>query len=308
MGRGLKPVKHRRDDALTRVAWDRVEHLLAGHYRAHGYEVDHVGTGASRGRYDGGIDLKLRKGSDYILVQCKHWNAYQVTHNAVHELLGIMVNQVATGAILVTSGEFTRAAIEAATRQGHVQLVDGDALREMIGPLPEPGADSASPACSGAVGAGGGFAANAAERLVMPAGERSRQGARPRGQIDAATKGLLLILLKFAFAGALLLLFVSVIQGVIKGIGNPTRAQAPTPRPSRVQPLPQPTQPTGGEVAAGVGQVAMPQPSTPAVPTNGGMSDADLHEWRRRNAESMKILEATTPELKRKPVAEAGAH
>ena len=72
--------------------------------------------------------------------------------------------------------------------------------------------------------------------------------------------------------------------------------------------MPQPTQPTGGEVAAGVGQVAMPQPSTPAVPTNGGMSDADLHEWRRRNAESMKILEATTPELKRKPVAEAGAH
>jgi restriction system protein len=120
MVRGLKLVRRRRDDALTRIGWDRLETLLAEHYRREGYAVEHVGTGGSRRRFDGGIDLKLRRADEYILVQSKHWNAYQVTHNAVHELLGIMVNQSATGAILVTSGEFTRAAAEAANRQGYV--------------------------------------------------------------------------------------------------------------------------------------------------------------------------------------------
>jgi hypothetical protein len=49
-----------------------------------------------------------------------------------------MVNEGATGAILVSSGEFTRAAIDAAQRHGHVKLIDGAALRTMLGPLPEP--------------------------------------------------------------------------------------------------------------------------------------------------------------------------
>lgn len=134
MGRGLKAVRQRRDDVLSRVGWERLEHLLAVHYRQQGYEVEHVGTGGSGQRFDGGIDLKLRKDDAYILVQCKHWNAFQVTHNAVHELLGLMVNEAASGAILVSSGEFTQAARSAAQRQGHVRLIDGDELRSMLGP------------------------------------------------------------------------------------------------------------------------------------------------------------------------------
>ena len=69
----LKNVRSRRDDALTRVGWDRLEAMLADYYRAQGWDVDHVGTGASRARFDGGIDLKLRKGGEYVLVQSKHW-------------------------------------------------------------------------------------------------------------------------------------------------------------------------------------------------------------------------------------------
>src|SRR5690606_13499031 len=129
---GLKNVRNRRTDALARVAWDQLETMLAAYYRGQGYRVEHVGTGATTSRFDGGIDLKLRKDDAYVLVQCKHWNAQQVPHNEVHQLIGLMVNESATGAILVTSGEFTRAAIEAATRQGHVQLVDGDDLRAML--------------------------------------------------------------------------------------------------------------------------------------------------------------------------------
>ena len=99
---GLKSVTNRRDDTLSRVGWERLEALLAEHYQRQGYQVEHVGTGGSGRRFDGGIDLKLRKDDAYILVQSKHWNAYQVTHNAVHELLGVMVNgSAATVCILV---------------------------------------------------------------------------------------------------------------------------------------------------------------------------------------------------------------
>lgn len=134
---GLKNVRNRRDDALSRVDWKRLESLLAVYYRGQGYEVEHCGTGGAGRRFDGGVDLKLRKGDEYIVVECKHWNAKQVPHNPVHQLLGVMVNEGATGAILVTSGEFTAYARESASKLGHVQLVDGEALRAMIGPLPE---------------------------------------------------------------------------------------------------------------------------------------------------------------------------
>ena len=102
MAGGLKSVRNRRDDALSRIGWDRLESLLADHYRHEGYTVEHVGTGGTGRRFDGGIDLKLRKDDAYILVQSKHWSAKQVPHSAVHELLGVMVNEGATGATLVT--------------------------------------------------------------------------------------------------------------------------------------------------------------------------------------------------------------
>ena len=143
---GLKNVRNRRDDALSRVDWKRLESLLVVYYRGQGYEVEHCGTGIAGRRFDGGVDLKLRKGDEYIVVECKHWNAKQVPHNPVHQLLGVMVNEGATGAILVTSGEFTAYARESATKLGHVQLIDGDALRAMIGPLPEPEVGELGPA------------------------------------------------------------------------------------------------------------------------------------------------------------------
>ena len=110
---GLKPVSSRHYDALSRIDWRAFERLIADYYRDQGFVVDHSGTGASsRIGFDGGIDLKLRKGAEYVLVQCKHENVYKVTHNPVHELLGVMANQGASRAILITSGEFTGLLLE----------------------------------------------------------------------------------------------------------------------------------------------------------------------------------------------------
>jgi len=145
----LKNVRTRHDDALSRIGWEEFERVLAAHYRDVGWWVEHVGTGATGARFDGGVDLRLRRDAQVVLVQCKHWNAKQVPHNAVHELLGILVTEGATGAILITSGEFTAAAVATAGRSDKIRLIDGSGLRDMLGDdafLPPPTEAAAPPA------------------------------------------------------------------------------------------------------------------------------------------------------------------
>lgn len=127
-----KPVRHRFRDALSEIDWRDFERLLADYYRDQGYEVQHTGTGKVSSTFDGGVDLRLWKEGRLTIVQCKRENAYQVTHNVVHELLGIKVNQGAVEAIVVTTGEFTEAARDAGAK-GHVRLIDGVELRRMLG-------------------------------------------------------------------------------------------------------------------------------------------------------------------------------
>ena len=55
--RRLKNVRNRPYDALARVGWDRLEALLTDYYRGQGWQVEHVGAGAGRIRFDGCIDL-----------------------------------------------------------------------------------------------------------------------------------------------------------------------------------------------------------------------------------------------------------
>ena len=305
MNRGLKAVRHRRDDALSRVKWDRLEGMVADHYRSRGYDVEHCGTGGTRSRFDGGIDLRLRKDGETLLVQCKHWNAYKVAHNDVHQLLGLVVNEEAAGGILITSGEFTKAAIEAAARQGRIQLIDGDELRQMIGPLPdEPTRTPMDMRLSATVtSAAGAFTANAAERLVAAAEDRIRSGGGVRRSVArAGADALLIVLLKIAMAGVLLILLLFGFNKVLQGFAasvvvRPGPQPAANPRlespalPAAQLPVTQPTPVQGSTPARGTAQVG------------SSMMEADLREWRRRNAESMKILEATTRELPHRPTA-----
>jgi hypothetical protein len=297
MRRGLKPVSHRRDDALSRVGWERLEQMLAEHYRAEGYVVEHVGTGRARSRYDGGIDLKLRKDDEYIVVQCKHWNAFKVTHNPVHELFGVMAGEGATSAILATSGEFTRAAVEAAGKLKRVQLLDGDALRRMLGPLPEP---DPAPVQELSAPVANGITANADDRLVRPVNVRAYRPAAPLPAKGPASA--LGILLKLAFAAALLLFLGNALQRAIgRGSAPPSRSPPSTPAPQAIAAQ------RGSELQAAAAPGATWESAsatslkrtTKASPVE---NEAALREWRRRNAESMKILEATTPELPRNAV------
>lgn len=255
---GLKNVSHRHDDALSRIGWAELECLLATYYREVGWWVEHSGTGGTGAKFDGGVDLRIRRDAEVVLVQCKHWNAKQVPHNAVHELLGVMVNEGATGAILVSSGEFTRAAIDAAQRHGHVKLIDGETLRGMLGPLPEP---------------------------EPPPRATPASAVRARPQRSGAN--LLFWLMALAFAVAFVLIVREVLDRTADTATEPVTEPAIDTRAPAVQSTvvihaPQPA----------VAEPVRPIPSPPRLPT-----EAEIRESQRKADEAMRLIEDSTPEL-----------
>ncbi len=268
---GLKNVHNRRRDALAQIDHKQFEVLMAEHYAGRGWAVEHVGTGSGGRMFDGGVDLKLRREGEYVLVQCKHWNAKQVTHNAVHELLGIKVNEGATGAIVITSGEFTTAAKAAAARQGHVELIDGDALRAMLGPLLSSVSEPAS--------------------LTAPEGARNWSDHRPgsamkrRGRSSGPGFAPLIKIVVAVFA---VLILSQCVPKYVQGLVAPSLTVAPAPAAQEVA--------TGRSAAPAPAPAPAYKPLHPPAVSSEQEAEA-LREWRRRNAESMKILEETTPEL-----------
>lgn len=258
---GFKPVRHRYEDALTRVSWQDFERLIADHFRQLGYRVEHRGTCESRQRTDGGIDLLLHRDPEIILVQCKHWTAFQVPHNAVHELIGVMHTASATGAIVITSGEFTKAAVDAAAKFRHIRLIDGRAVRAMLGPIAEPPPVLPPPSW-----------------ITPPRMHAPPTAPSPRSHIVAAVAAVLVM------GVALVTLYNVYIQEIQQARMVALQAtQAVAPPVVRVTTRAAETSTVNDH---------------PAVVHAAPMSKRALAEWTRQNAESMKILEHTTPELR----------
>ena len=287
---GLKRVGRRRDDALSRVAWDRLEALLAAYFRNRGFEVEETGTGATGARFDGGVDLRLSRDGERIVVQCKHWNAMKVPHNAVHELLGIMFNEGATGAILVTSGEFSRAAMEAATRHGHVQLIDGEALRRMLGPLPEPAVVAPSD------GALDGFEYIPFDLLDRdPEPVFADPGHIRHSPRDRRPQPLSATLVKLGLAFVLGLLALAIVGYALQSV-----LRAPAHRPHLATSMPPGEEATRGSSRSDPPDVdpwtaGTIEPSVVAPPSTP--TPAEIREQQRKAAAAMKAIEKSTPEM-----------
>jgi restriction system protein len=91
---------------INSLTWREFETFIGEAYRRQGYQVEDKGGSAP----DGGIDLILRKDNEIVIVQCKHWKAWQVGVDIVRELYGVVAAQGATKGILVTTGLFTNEA------------------------------------------------------------------------------------------------------------------------------------------------------------------------------------------------------
>jgi HJR/Mrr/RecB family endonuclease len=90
-------------------------------------------TGGSR---DGGVDVIARRmtdvGTDYMIIQCKHYLNGTVGESVVRDILGAWQSYPqATRALIVTSGRFSSLALYLANKR-QVQLIDEKDLERMI--------------------------------------------------------------------------------------------------------------------------------------------------------------------------------
>lgn len=120
------------------LSWREFEHFVGEYYRRKGFTV----TGLGGNGPDGGIDLVAKRGyGEKIIVQCKQWRAYKIPVQVVREVYGVLVDNAASGAAIVTTGSFTQDAIEF-SRGKPLELIDGKNLAMMISQIK----DAATPA------------------------------------------------------------------------------------------------------------------------------------------------------------------
>ena len=125
-----KQLFHEQEDIndIRKLSWQQFEQYIGEFYRSQGYQVEETGLGGA----DGGIDLVAKRGSETLLIQCKHWRSNKVGVPVVRELLGVVTAEKAAGGVLVATGRFTRDAHEFSQGQ-NIQLIDGKTLTKMIG-------------------------------------------------------------------------------------------------------------------------------------------------------------------------------
>jgi len=119
--------------ALRELEWKRFELLCAKYYEAVGFKCATVQCGP-----DGGIDIKLFKNEPVepiAIVQCKAWNS-AVGVKEVRELLGVMAHEKVGRGIFITTGAYTKEALEFG-KANPLQLLDGDGFLKKLEQLPK---------------------------------------------------------------------------------------------------------------------------------------------------------------------------
>ncbi len=238
---------------------------------------------------------RFEQAGQYVVVQCKHWNAKQVPHNDVHQLLGVMATERASGAVLVTSGEFTAYAREAAAKIGNIELIDGAGLRQRLGPLmPEPRRIPMverpwQPVVEKYTGV-------AVDALLNKIGGSRRPRVARYGIWVLLLKGLLpLVLIALAF-----FMFNRGIESLGHGLKPLPSSSLAAPAVSAKPVAHVATQPVVRSLSGYI-----PPPASSAQKSviaeigaaDEMMTPEQLEEWKRKNAESMKVLESSTREL-----------
>jgi restriction system protein len=113
--------------AIKKMTWAEFEILVGEVFRQKGFQVAEVGGGGA----DGGVDLRLSKGNERFLVQCKQWKAYTVGVTVVRELYGVVMAEGATGGYVITSGKFSEDA-KAFAKGKEITLIEGLELTGLL--------------------------------------------------------------------------------------------------------------------------------------------------------------------------------
>jgi restriction system protein len=112
--------------ALRNLPWGEFEVLVGEVFRNQSFVVKERG-GFKR---DGGVDLIAERGSERVLIQCKHWRL-DVREAQIKQLYADVKTQKFTEGWLVTSGQFSRFARSWAKGK-EIKLIDGEDLLQLI--------------------------------------------------------------------------------------------------------------------------------------------------------------------------------
>lgn len=286
---GKRRVRNRLDDLLANLDPLEFERVMAGYYRKHGFEVEECGTGGTGLGFDGGIDLKLRRDGEYVLVQCKRHNVYQLTHNPVHELLGVTGTEGADRCILVNTGEFTAYAWEVAAKNPKLELIDGEQLRQMLPELARPVEPVATPPDVERGGLYRRAPRSGREGYSLPVLNAKPPPFRATEQ-DGRRKLYSDMIPAVWVTGAILFVLLIVIRQCSDSSSHVTRT-VPVQRDVPVA-KPQLTVP---QATVGAGAVHRSEKVEPPRSIARRYTREELQEQQRRADEAMKIIEATTP-------------
>jgi hypothetical protein len=119
------------NDALSRVAWQDFEILVANRYRRHGWEVAHCGDGRPGFRAETEVDLRMKKDGQLALVQCRHESLVRLDAGTVERLLATAAEVRANQVIVIASAEIPDAARQRA-ESGGATVIEGAAVRELL--------------------------------------------------------------------------------------------------------------------------------------------------------------------------------
>jgi hypothetical protein len=120
------------NDALSRVAWQDFEVLVANHYRDQGYDVLHCGDGQFGLRNSREVDLRMLKDGKLTLVHCRHESVSRVNAGDVARLIATGAEDGAAEVIVVSSADLPEA-VRQVGEAGGATLIDGVAVRAMLG-------------------------------------------------------------------------------------------------------------------------------------------------------------------------------
>ena len=120
------------NDALSRVAWQDFEVLVANHYRDQGYDVLHCGNGQFGLRNSREVDLRMLKDGKLTLVHCRHESVSRVNAGDVARLIATGTEDGAAEVIVVSSADLPEA-VRQVGEAGGAKLIDGVAVRAMLG-------------------------------------------------------------------------------------------------------------------------------------------------------------------------------
>jgi hypothetical protein len=215
-------------------------------------------------------------------VQCKRESVLQVTHNVVHQLIGVMHTQHATRAIVVNTGEFSDAALAAAAEFPQVELIDGVQLRSMLAQT------SDLPTT------------HWTDDILASMTETRSRRQKPRGFRRISRQATLASWIVKGVLAVGVPLFVAyvLIPAIVKNATAPllhASHNAVVPRPGATNRLPATPLASETRLQANGGEIA--KSSSSAQPALTKLSKEEAEEWEKKNAESMRILEKTTPSL-----------